>query len=176
MLASAMIAHAPLDPLFHLETDDWQAYHAPEVFADIDDVSSATEVDDCQESRNVSWFEMSLQATLLQPQPQQAIPVGPEVAQPQQENQVKPAVAPAQSGGAANGNNYSIKSTTSSSRGKPTTRKPWSPAEEAVFHKALDRFGPFDVETDPITGRVSVRLGQVSLPLPTTIAARLFIP
>jgi len=50
--------------------------------------------------------------------------------------------------------------------GKAVVRKPWTPAEEERFHKALARFGPKDVETDPVTGRVSVRLGSVLLPPP----------
>ena len=50
--------------------------------------------------------------------------------------------------------------------GKHVVRKPWTPAEEERFHKALARFGPKDIETDPVTGRVSVRLGSVLLPPP----------
>jgi len=38
-------------------------------------------------------------------------------------------------------------------------RKQWTPEEEAKFLKALDKLGPKDTETDPRTGRVSVRLG-----------------
>jgi len=41
-------------------------------------------------------------------------------------------------------------------------RKPWTPAEEVLFSKALAHFGPKDVETNPITGRVSIHLGSVS--------------
>ena len=40
-------------------------------------------------------------------------------------------------------------------------RKPWTPAE-VLFSKALAHFGPKDVETNPITGRVSIHLGSVS--------------
>jgi hypothetical protein len=37
-------------------------------------------------------------------------------------------------------------------------RKHWTPTEEAMFLKALDRF-PKEIGTDPATGRLSVRLG-----------------
>ena len=43
--------------------------------------------------------------------------------------------------------------------GKASSRKHWTPEEEGRFLKALERFGPKEVETDPNTGRVSVRLG-----------------
>jgi|EP00802_Teleaulax_amphioxeia_P024679 hypothetical protein len=42
---------------------------------------------------------------------------------------------------------------------QPVSRKHWTPEEEALFLKALDKFGPKEIETDPTTGRVSVRLG-----------------
>ena len=48
------------------------------------------------------------------------------------------------------------------SRCKSSARKPWTREEEDLFLQGLDRFGPIDVETDPVTGRVSVRLGSVS--------------
>ena len=54
-------------------------------------------------------------------------------------------------------------------RGKAVVRKSWTPAEEERFHKALARFGPKDIETDPVTGRVSVRLGSVLLPPPNVL-------
>ena len=44
-------------------------------------------------------------------------------------------------------------------RGKAASRKRWTPEEEGRFLKALERFGPKEVETDPSSGRISVRLG-----------------
>jgi len=41
----------------------------------------------------------------------------------------------------------------------PASRKHWTPDEEERFLKALARFGPKEIENDPTTGRVSVRLG-----------------
>lgn len=40
-------------------------------------------------------------------------------------------------------------------------RRPWTQAEDARFLKALEKFGPPDVETHPVSGRISVRLGPV---------------
>jgi hypothetical protein len=43
--------------------------------------------------------------------------------------------------------------------GKVSSRKRWTPEEEGRFLKALERFGPKEVGTDPCTGRISVCLG-----------------
>ena len=47
------------------------------------------------------------------------------------------------------------------SDGKHVPRKSWSREEEKLFQRALHVFGQPDVETDPASGRVSVRLGPV---------------
>jgi hypothetical protein len=44
-------------------------------------------------------------------------------------------------------------------RKQAISRKHWTPEEEERFLKALHRFGPKEIESDPTTGRVSVRLG-----------------
>ena len=45
--------------------------------------------------------------------------------------------------------------------GKCVLRKSWTRAEEELFEKALEVFGPPDVHIDPASGRVSVRLAPV---------------
>ena len=47
------------------------------------------------------------------------------------------------------------------SSGKHALRQSWTLAEEQLFAKALEVFGPPDVHADPASGRVSVRLGPV---------------
>ena len=51
--------------------------------------------------------------------------------------------------------------TAQTSGGKRVLRKSWTRAEEELFEKALEVFGPPDVHTDPASGRVSVRLSPV---------------